>query len=85
MPARREALRGTFDPSYGSYTLGKLLIRTLCVGVERERGMAFTLRGFHDELLGHGGLPFAILHPLSLIEGQRAAALVQRGGNRLSV
>jgi len=42
LPARREALRGTFDPSYGSYTLGKLLIRTLCVGVERERGMAFS-------------------------------------------
>jgi hypothetical protein len=68
LPSRREALRGTFDPGYGSYTLGKLLIRKLRADVEREHGAEFTLRGFHDELLGHGGPPFAILRPLLLKE-----------------
>lgn len=66
LPARREALRGTFDPGYSSYTLGKLLVRKLCADVERERGAGFALRGFHDELFGHGSPPFAILRPLCL-------------------
>ncbi len=68
LPSRREALRGTFDPGYGCYTLGKLLIRKLRADVERERGATFTLRGFHNELLGHGGPPFAILRALLLKE-----------------
>lgn len=68
LPAEREALRGTFDPGYGSYALGKLMIRKLRRDVEREAGAAFSLRDFHDALLGHGGPPFAILRPLLLRE-----------------
>ncbi len=68
LPAEREALRGTFDPGYGSYALGKLMIRKLRRDVEREVGADFSLRAFHDNLLGHGGPPFAILRPLLLRE-----------------
>ncbi len=66
LPAYHEALRGTFDPGYGSYALGKLLIRKLRRDAEREQGAAFTPRAFHDAILAHGGPPFAILRPLVL-------------------
>lgn len=68
LPAEREALRGTFDPGYGSYALGKLMIRKLRSDVEGEASADFSLRAFHDNLLGHGGPPFAILRPLLLRE-----------------
>lgn len=68
LPAGREALRGTFDPGYGSYTLGKLMLRKLRRDAESEVGSAFTLRAFHDAILAHGGPPFAILRPLILRE-----------------
>ena len=63
LPASREALRGAFDPGYGCYTLGKLLLRKLRRDAEREWGDAFTLRAFHDAFLAHGSPPFAIVRP----------------------
>ncbi|GAA3390860.1 hypothetical protein GCM10020369_46470 [Cryptosporangium minutisporangium] len=57
--ALSEARRGTFDPTYGRYTWGKLAIRDL-----RERASAspgFTLRGFHDALLALGSPPLGLL------------------------
>jgi hypothetical protein len=68
LPASREALRGTFDPGYGSYNLGKQMLRKLRRDAEREAGSAFSLRAFHDAVLGHGGPPFPILRPLVLRE-----------------
>jgi uncharacterized protein (DUF885 family) len=56
--ARREAERGTFDPSYVVYALGKLMLLRLRADVEAAQGAAFSLRGFHDTLLGNGLLPF---------------------------
>ena len=61
LPARREAERGTFDPGYGSYTLGKLLLQKLRRDAEAEQGSAFTLRTFHDAFLGNGAPPFPIV------------------------
>ena len=58
-PARQEAIRGTFDPGYLNYTLGKLLMRKLRSDVQRIEGPAFSLQAFHDRLLSLGAPPFA--------------------------
>ncbi len=68
LPAAREAMRGAFDPGYGCYTLGKLLVKKLRRDAEREWGAEFTLRRFHDALLAHGSPPIAILRPRILRE-----------------
>jgi uncharacterized protein (DUF885 family) len=55
--ARREAERGTFDPTYMVYTAGKLMLLKLRADYKAALGSKFSLRGFHDTVLGHGGLP----------------------------
>jgi len=57
--AASEARRGTFDPTYGRYTWGKLVIRDL-----RQRARAvpgYTARGFHDALLALGAPPLGLI------------------------
>lgn len=56
--ARQQARRGTFDPGYLNYTLGKLMIRQLRHDWEAARGPG--LRPFHDELLSLGGPPLPL-------------------------
>jgi uncharacterized protein (DUF885 family) len=65
-PAYREALRGTADPTYGYYTLGKLEILKLRADMKKKMGSAFTLESFHDALLAHGDPPIPLLRPLLL-------------------
>lgn len=60
-PARREALRGTFDPGYLNYTLGKLMLLKLRDDYRREHPGGYTLRGFHDRLLSYGAPPIPLL------------------------
>lgn len=60
LPASREAVRGTFDPGYLNYTLGKLIVRKLRADCEREGGNSFRLRQFHDALIGLGGPPLPL-------------------------
>ncbi len=67
-PARREALRGTFDPGYLNYTLGKLMILKLREDYRRQEGSSYTLKGFHDALLSHGGPPLPLLREAMLTE-----------------
>lgn len=66
-PAAREAFRGTFDPGYLNYTLGKLLILRV-----REKFFAAhpeaTLKEFHDRLLAGGAPPIGLLERLVLEE-----------------
>jgi len=66
LPAQREALRGTFDPGYLNYTLGKLLIYKLRADWQAEQGAAYSLKAFHDELLAHGAPPVPLLRKLML-------------------
>jgi uncharacterized protein (DUF885 family) len=66
LPARREAMRGTFDPGYLSYTLGKLMILKLREDFQREQGAAYTLKGFHDRLLSYGAPPVPLLRQMML-------------------
>jgi uncharacterized protein (DUF885 family) len=61
LPASKEALRGTFDPGYLNYTLGKLMIQKLRDDWQAEQGAAYSLKAFHDELLSHGGPPIPLL------------------------
>ena len=60
-PARREALRGTFDPGYLNYTLGKLMLLKLRQDWRRQEGSAYSLRRFHDATLSWGAPPVPLL------------------------
>ncbi|MDE2939872.1 MAG: DUF885 domain-containing protein [Chloroflexota bacterium] len=68
LPARREALRGTFDPGYLNYTLGKLMILKLREDYRREQGSAYSLKGFHDRLLSYGAPPLPLLREVILAD-----------------
>ncbi len=61
--AEREAIRGTYNPEYFCYTLGKLAILDA-----REKYLATrfgsSLRSFHDALLGYGTPPIGFLETL---------------------
>ncbi len=61
-----EALRGSQDPMYGYYTLGKLEILKLRADYKKKLGSAYTLQKFHDALLAHGDPPVPLLRPLLL-------------------
>ena len=65
-PARQEAIRGTFDPEYLYYTLGKLQILKLRRDWQQQEGNKFTLQRFHDEMLRHGAPPVRLLRELML-------------------
>jgi uncharacterized protein (DUF885 family) len=60
--ARQQAVRGTFDPGYFAYTLGKLQILALRDEARQKLGAQFDLRKFHDALLAHGAPPVPLLH-----------------------
>lgn len=64
--ARQEAIRGTFDPGYLYYTLGKLQILKLRNDYRRQEGAAFSLQKFHDEMLRHGVPPIRLLREIML-------------------
>ena len=64
--ARREAERGTFDPTYLVYSVGKLMLLKLRQDYKQQQGKAFSLRTFHDTLLGNGTAPFWVHRSLML-------------------
>jgi uncharacterized protein (DUF885 family) len=64
--ARREAERGTFDPTYLVYTVGKLMLLKLRQDYKAQQGKAFNLRSFHDTLLAQGTAPFWLHRQLML-------------------
>jgi uncharacterized protein (DUF885 family) len=59
-----EALRGTYDPMYLAYTLGKLQIQALRDEYLKRTGR--DLRAFHDAFVAQGGLPIAFIAKLIL-------------------
>jgi uncharacterized protein (DUF885 family) len=66
--ALSEAKRGTSDPTYGYYTMGKLMILKLRDDVRAKRGAAFSLKDFHDEFLKLGPLPLPLIRRAMLGE-----------------
>ncbi len=72
--ARREAERGTFDPTYLVYSAGKLMMLKLRHDWYEEQGGKPSLRAFHDTLLSHGAAPFWALRKL-MLDGHDDAVL----------
>jgi len=66
--AHEQAVRGTFDPGYFAYTLGKLQILALRKEAQSRLGGHFSLQRFHDALLAHGSPPVALIHDAVLRE-----------------
>ena len=59
--AEVEAKRGTSNPTYLYYTLGKLQIYKLREDVRRKQGTDFSMQKFHDEFLKQGFPPIVIV------------------------
>ena len=56
-----EAKRGTSDPTYLYYTLGKLQILKLREDYRKLQGNKFTLQEFHDRFMRQGSVPMKII------------------------
>jgi uncharacterized protein (DUF885 family) len=59
--AEIETKRGTADPTYLYYTLGKLQIMKLREDVRKKQGATFSLGKFHDDFMSQGYPPIAIV------------------------
>ena len=66
--ARQQAARGTFDPGYLNYTLGKLMIRKLRDDWTASRGGRSAWGEFHDRFLSFGGPPVPMVREAMLGE-----------------
>ena len=64
--ARQQAARGTFDPAYLNYTMGKLMIRKLREDWTVSRGGKQAWQAFHDEFLQYGGPPIPLVRKAML-------------------
>lgn len=56
-----EVKRGTMDPTYLYYTLGKLQILKLREDLQVKQGNSFNLRQFHDDFMKQGVVPIKII------------------------
>jgi uncharacterized protein (DUF885 family) len=56
-----ETKRGTSDPTYLYYTLGKLEIMKLREDMKKKQGAAFSLEEFHNDFLRQGFPPIKIV------------------------
>jgi uncharacterized protein (DUF885 family) len=74
--ARQQAARGTYDPAYLNYTMGKLMIRKLRADWLAKGAAAGAAGGdqarwheFHDKFLSYGGPPIPLLRKELVGEG----------------
>lgn len=66
--ARQQAYRGTYDPGYLNYTLGKLMIMKLKEDWLLEQKGDAGLKEFHDRFLSYGGPPVPMVREAMLAE-----------------
>lgn len=66
--AERETKRGTSDPTYLVYTLGKLEILKLRDDYRKKMGANFSLEQFHNEFVKQGGIPIKLIRHAMLGE-----------------
>lgn len=59
--ARQQAARGTYDPAYLNYTLGKLMIMQLRQDWTATHGGRAGWKAFHDQFLDYGGPPIPLV------------------------
>ncbi len=71
--ARQQSARGTYDPAYLNYTLGKLMIRKLRADWTASRGGAKAWKGFHDAFLSYGGPPVPLVRQAMMKEASAKA------------
>jgi uncharacterized protein (DUF885 family) len=71
--ARQQAARGTYDPAYLNYTMGKLMIRKLRDDWSASRGGQKAWKAFHDQFLSYGGPPIPLVRQQML--GGKAEAV----------
>ena len=64
--ARQQAARGTYDPAYLNYTMGKLMIRKL--REDWTKGDRSRWKAFHDEFLSYGGPPIPMVRAAMMKE-----------------
>ena len=65
-PCRQEAIRGTFDPGYLYYAIGKMEILKLLQDYQKQEGEQFSLEKFHNTLLDNGVPPVRLLREIML-------------------
>ena len=68
--ARQQAARGTYDPAYLNYTMGKLMIRKLRADWTARHGGRSSWRAFHDHFLSYGGPPIPLVREQMLETAQ---------------
>jgi len=64
--AEAESKRGTSDPTYLVYTLGKLQILKLREDYKKLKGDKFNLQEFHDQFIRQGGMPVKLIRETML-------------------
>ena len=62
----QEARRGTYNPTYLYYTLGKLQILKLREDYRKAKGADFSLQKFHDDFVRQGGIPVKLIRRIML-------------------
>lgn len=71
--AEQQAARGTYDPAYLNYTLGKLMILKLRDDWTATRGGKAAWKQFHDTFLGFGGAPIPLIRQAMMNEPEPRA------------
>lgn len=71
--ADQQAARGTYDPAYLNYTMGKLMIRKLREDWTATRGGRAAWKQFHDSFLNYGGPPIPLVRAAMMGEDKPKA------------
>lgn len=72
--SKQQAARGTYDPAYLNYTMGKLMIRKLRDDwVAKKGGGRKQWKAFHDEFLSYGGPPIPMVRAAMMEEKEAKA------------
>ena len=71
-PAHQEALRGTFDPGYLFYTVGKLELLKLRRDYKAQEGSNYSLKKFNDAITDHAWPPVRFLREILLKDKSKA-------------
>ncbi len=74
--AKQQAARGTYDPAYLNYTMGKLMIRKLRDDWTAKIGAGgdkTKWKAFHDEFLSYGGPPIPMVRAAMMKEASPKA------------
>jgi uncharacterized protein (DUF885 family) len=69
-----EARRGTYNPTYLYYTLGKLQIYKLREDYRQAKGKDYSLQRFHNEFIRQGSIPLKLVRRI-LLPGDKGPTL----------